>query len=172
MEIWNCLYCEFSSLKKDTELKRQKKTVFKCLSTKAWFASKLRCRKGWALAKKKKISKSLFQSLSKNCCPFHYIFRGRVLLCVPANPDSHFCITIVHVALPWAAWLPLQTIKGNFQTPEGKNILKNQDKTIRCTNTAPVTQGSWKCFKDTNYLKFVMARDYRLVHHIKIKYMY
>lgn len=27
-------------------------------------------------------------------------------------------------------------------------------------------------FKDTNYLKFVMAGDYRLVQHIKIKYMY
>lgn len=60
-----------------------------------------------------------------------------------------------------------------FSKPlKGKEYSKKPDrKKIRRTYAAPMIRGSQKCFKDTNYLKFVMTRDCRLLKHIKIKYI-
>lgn len=59
-------------------------------------------------------------------------------------------------------------LKGIFQNAV-KSIQSKQTekKKIRSTYVAPVIQGFQKCFKDINYLKFIMARDYRLLKHIK-----
>lgn len=98
--------------------------------------------KGWALAKKKKLLKAYFKICQKDAICFITSLEVECCFvwCQSNLPLQH---SIVHVALPWAAWLLWKMIKGNFQIPEGKKHLKKP------------RQNSWVHLSSTSHSKIL-----------------